>query len=331
MIKKLNILVIGGGGVGAIVALNLQSGCEAEVTLVLRSNYTAVEKHGYEIDSCDHGKLIHWRPWKIVNKIPTVSCANDAFDFVVVTAKNVPSKEVDLVSQIAPSITPGITTIVLVQNGLNIERPYLARFPKNIVLSGVSMIGSEETTPGSIKHTFTDHLTIGPFPNPNLDRLQEAEEAKRFIRIYSAGGKTSCEYDGVVLWSRWRKLVYNSSMNPICALTGLDAGQIRLAGDSIYNLVQDAMREIQAAAKAAGYELPPNIVEYMSNVDRVEDHFAPSMLQDVRKGNSIEYEYLIGEPLREGQRLGVAMPVLSTLYALCSAVQWRIKDEPRLK
>lgn len=45
------------------------------------------------------------------------------------------------------------------------------------------------------------------------------------------------------------------------------------------------------------------------------------------QGNSIEYEYLLGEPLREGKRLGVAMPVLSTLYALCSAVQWRIEAE----
>jgi ketopantoate reductase len=45
------------------------------------------------------------------------------------------------------------------------------------------------------------------------------------------------------------------------------------------------------------------------------------------QGNSIEYEYLLGEPLREGKRLGVAMPVLSTLYALCSAIQWRTKEE----
>ncbi|KAJ5998727.1 2-dehydropantoate 2-reductase family protein [Penicillium sp. IBT 35674x] len=325
MTAKTRILVVGGGGVGAIVAFNLQYGCQTELTLVLRSNYTAVKQHGFEIHSCDHGKLVNWRPWKIVNTIPCISCDEDAFDFVVITAKNISNAHANLASQISPSVTPGVTTIVLIQNGLNIEQSYFNLFPRNIVLSGISMIGSEEIKPGFIKHSFADHLTIGSFHNPNLESAKEYEEAERFVGIYSAGGKTVCMYDRNVLWNRWKKLVYNSSINPICALTGLDAGQIRLAGDSISRLVRDAMREIEAAAKASGYELPVDIVEFMATVDPVEDHFAPSMLQDVRKGNSIEYEYLLGEPLREGQRLGVAMPVLSTLYALCSAIQWRIE------
>ncbi|KAJ5652048.1 hypothetical protein N7507_009474 [Penicillium longicatenatum] len=327
MTAKSKILVVGGGGVGAIVALNLDSASGTDVTLVLRSNYTAVTQHGFEIQSCDHGRLVNWRPWKIVNKIPHIYCSEDAFDFVVVTAKNIPNSSADLASQISPSVTPGITTVVLIQNGLNIERPYLERCPRNIMLSGISMIGSEETKPGFIKHSFADHLTIGPFRNPNLETTKEIEEAERFVGIYSAGGKTFCIYDKNVLWNRWKKLVYNSSMNPICAITGLDAGQIRRAGDSVATLVSDSMREIEAAAKASGYELPADIVEYMATVDPVEDRFAPSMLQDVRKGNSIEYEYLLGEPLREGKRLGVAMPVVSTLYALCSAIQWRTKEE----
>lgn len=299
MTLKTRILVVGGGGVGAIVALNLQSGCQTELTLVLRSNYTAVQQHGFEIHSCDHGKLLNWRPWKselytdvchnntntntVVNTIPNISCDEDAFDFVVITAKNIPNAHANLASQISPSVTPGITTIVLIQNGLNIEQPYFNIFPRNIVLSGISMIGSEEIEPGFIKHSFADHLTIGSFHNPNLETAKEFEEAERFVGIYSAGGKTVCMHDKNVLWNRWKKLVYNSSINPICALTGLDAGQIRMAGDSISLLVRDAMREIEAAANASGYELPVDIVEFMATVDPVEDHFAPSMLQDVRK------------------------------------------------
>jgi len=60
--KKKTVLVIGGGSVGAIAALNLEVGGLATVTAVLRSNYNAVHSNGYSIRSCDHGTLKAWRP-----------------------------------------------------------------------------------------------------------------------------------------------------------------------------------------------------------------------------------------------------------------------------
>jgi len=57
-----NVLVIGGGAVGAIAALNLEVGGLASVTLVLRSNYHAVDTDGYTINSCDHGHIKGWKP-----------------------------------------------------------------------------------------------------------------------------------------------------------------------------------------------------------------------------------------------------------------------------
>ena len=62
--KKANVLVLGGGAVGAVAALNLEVGGLAEVTAVLRSNFKAVEENGYIIESVDHGKLTGWKPTK---------------------------------------------------------------------------------------------------------------------------------------------------------------------------------------------------------------------------------------------------------------------------
>lgn len=61
-ITKKSVLVIGAGSVGAIAALNLEAGGLASVTVVLRSNYSAVKEHGYTIESCDHGSLKGFRP-----------------------------------------------------------------------------------------------------------------------------------------------------------------------------------------------------------------------------------------------------------------------------
>lgn len=60
--KKANVLLVGGGAVGAIAALNIESGGLGEVSAVLRSNYEVVKEKGYTIESVDHGKLVGWRP-----------------------------------------------------------------------------------------------------------------------------------------------------------------------------------------------------------------------------------------------------------------------------
>jgi hypothetical protein len=41
----------------------------------------------------------------------------------------------------------------------------------------------------------------------------------------------------------------------------------------------------------------------------------------------MEFENLLGEPLREGKRVGVAMPTLEVLYQIAKAMQWRMKAD----
>jgi len=65
--KKANILLLGGGAVGAIAALNIETGGLGIVTAVLRSNFKVVEEDGYIIESVDHGNFKGWRPTKGTN------------------------------------------------------------------------------------------------------------------------------------------------------------------------------------------------------------------------------------------------------------------------
>jgi ketopantoate reductase len=62
MATQQRILVIGGGALGVLAALNLEASLGVSVSLVLRSNFDVVSKHGYDIKSCDHGELRNWRP-----------------------------------------------------------------------------------------------------------------------------------------------------------------------------------------------------------------------------------------------------------------------------
>jgi 2-dehydropantoate 2-reductase len=205
------------------------------------------------------------------------------YDFIVCTTKNLPDIAPALSVQVSPAATPGHTVIVLIQNGINIELPIFQMLPNNIVLSGVSMIGSHETSHGTIEHEFPDELVIGAFRNPNLDPAAEDAAAKHFVQIYSAAGKTNCTYNENVGFVRWRKLVYNACLNPICAITNLDTGRIRLADEAVDILVRPAMEEIRAAAKAVGHDIPADVVDFTIEVDPLRLYLPPSMLGDARK------------------------------------------------
>lgn len=228
----------------------------------------------------------------VVDHVP--STKERVFDYIVCTTKNVPDNYPTLTDIIAPAVVPGRTTIVLLQNGINIEKRVFAAFPDNIVLSGISYVRSHEVQPGVIEHVDHDKLILGPFHNKNLLREQEQASARHFGEIYASGRKTSCIYDGDIATARWRKLMYNACLNSICAVTGLDTGRVQQTGSLIDGIVRPAMDEIRAAAKASGVHLPTTITnDVISHLEPIDMHFAPSMLVDVEKVSSMTDIYLM--------------------------------------
>lgn len=46
----------------------------------------------------------------------------------------------------------------------------------------------------------------------------------------------------------------------------------------------------------------------------------------VMQGNYIEFENIVGEPMREAERLGVSTPVLKTMYGILKGLQWKTME-----
>ncbi|KAK1672490.1 ketopantoate reductase PanE/ApbA C terminal-domain-containing protein [Colletotrichum godetiae] len=331
---KARVLLVGCGGIGTIAALNLEAGGLARVTAVLRSNFDIVNRNGFTIHSCEHGDKEGWRPTEVatssvVNTVPASanSGSDCSFDYVVCCTKNVPDAGPSLPDIIAPAVTPGQTVIVLIQNGINIERPFLRRFKKNIVLSGVSRIDAHEHSPGVIEQKQPDLLHIGPFFNAYREWPEHEEAAKSFVRIYSAGGKTTCLYKEDVGLDRWSKLVYNASFNPICALTRVNASQLQTSSGSMDSLVIPAMKEVIKVAAAMGHDIPPIAITQAMQMNPIDENIKPSMQVDFDKGNMIEHENILGEVCRVAYQRGVATPILEVLYQLCCARQFSVKRD----
>lgn len=274
---------------------------------------------------------------RVVRKsIPNVGSESiPPFDYVLVTTKNTPNILPSLVDLIAPAITPNHTTMILIQNGLNIHLPFLARFPSNAILSGISRMGANELSPGIILGNDPDRLSVGVFPLPNGSKPSESgvAAAKKFVDLYAASGKVVVEYNPDVKYERWRKLLYNATWNPVCALADQDTGRMRLVAPEsdalspMNLLLRPAMREVIAVAKADGVALDEAILEDVIETEPVEIYCQPSMLQDSRKGRMWEFENLIGDVVRIAGEKGVNVPVLSTIYALARAKMWALKEK----
>ncbi|KAK3949831.1 ketopantoate reductase PanE/ApbA-domain-containing protein [Pseudoneurospora amorphoporcata] len=331
--KKLQVLLVGSGAIGTMVAYALEKGGKAEVAAVLRSNFEAVFDNGFTIQSVDHGKIKDWRPTSILDSIPSVNEESwrAPYDYVIVTTKNIPDIPPSLPDLIAPAITPGHTAIALIQNGLNIERPFFSVFPTNPVLSGITFMGAIESPPGTINHHNHDRTYIGVFRNPAATPNQKdiaIHAADDLVNAYRAcGPNVDCTYEPNVPYSRWRKLLYNASYNGVAAILGIDTSRMRFSEHIIDDLIRPLMQEIRATAKAAaGVELEEELIETMITADGYDKFFKPSMLQDVEKGQFIEFENLVGEPLREAQRAGVATPTLKVVYGLLKGLQFKAME-----
>lgn len=249
---------------------------------------------------------------------------------------------------IRPAVTTGYSTILLLQNGLNIEVPLLEAFPDNVILSGISVCGSSEPESGTIEHNVHDELWIGPF----RDVGNAADRAKDIVTRYNAGGRCTCHYDSNVTFSRWKKLLYNAVYNPVAALTRLDTGDLQLCPGLVDEVVRPGMKEIQAAAAAYGQEITDEMVEATITTEPIDAHVSPSMLVDVRKvrvafssmlvalaahttvsllthlqSQYIEFENLIGEPLRRAKARQIATPILQNHYSLAKSYQWKLKSK----
>ncbi|KAG5655263.1 hypothetical protein KAF25_010415 [Fusarium avenaceum] len=328
---KSRVLIVGTGGIGTMSAYALEQGGLAEVTAVMRSNYGAAIQNGIEIDSVLWGQIKGWRPTAISKVVPDVSKPDATpFDYILVTTKNIPDISPTVAEIIAPAVTPGKTAIVLSQNGINIEKPLIAKFPTNPLISSVAYTGATETALAKVYNDDPDCQKIGAFTNPQVPQDVADAAARHYVSIYNPTGKMDVVYDSNVSKVRWRKIAYNGTFNPVSSILKMDTPRMRMSKHIIDDLIAPLVEEIRAIAKADGVDLPDNVLEAILHQDPNDTAFKPSMCQDCEKGNLMEIENLVGEPLREANRLGVPAPALRVVYGIMKGLQLKAKESKGL-
>ncbi|KAI3390973.1 hypothetical protein diail_8287 [Diaporthe ilicicola] len=319
------ILIFGAGSIGGAYSYILSRAVPASnITVTCRSNYEAVSKNGFTVNSTLWGKGLNVKPSVARNVTEAVEAnAGNPFDYVIVTSKalNTTPSTAELIK---PAVTTGSTTIVLIQNGIDTEGSFAKLYPENPILSTVVYLPATQTEPGVISHQEVELLHIGTYPASAPEQPHKAA-ARAFSDLLTAAGASSKVHDDVQA-ERWSKLIVNASWNSICALTRcrdrllLD---VRNQSGAFRDFVRGVMLEIAATAQAYGHEgVNEELVDFQLGRAEVRQMpgIQPSMMADALAGRNMEVDAIVGNTVRLARDKGVATPMLQTIYFLASGL-----------
>lgn len=323
-----NILIFGFGAVGATYGMILhRAGCT--ISAVCRSNYAAVHANGVLIRSPLWGHQTY-RPRAVQNVSEAAKTADGGepvtYDYIIVASKAFPGTA----EQIRDAVTPGVTVIVLAQNGIGIEADYNTLYPSNTLISGVVYLPVTQVTPGEIEHADPlQRFEIGLYPSSSTNTNPQAHHQTQQLSGLWSKGRADAPVFADVQPTKWKKLAINAAWNPIAALTLCDDANYLRSSPLSEPQIKSLMREVGRVATASGY--PDLITEDFIEADlqrpreRLETGGKePSMLVDVKMGRWMEVEAILGNVVRMAEELGVDVPGLRLLYALIGAREFAL-------
>ena len=305
--KPKKFAVIGAGPVGGVVAAFLAKG-GYDVTLcdVVSALLEPALEPGILLEGSDNFQA---RVSRVTTRVDDL--AKDPPDVVIVTVK---ATALPLIASALEGFVGEGRYVVSWQNGIDTERVLSMSLGAKSVMRAVVNYGCTLLKPGHV------HMAFHQRPH----YLQELHPESREAAISICKVLTECGLDTHhtenIRNMVWSKAVNNSSMNPICAVTGKTMFDV-INDPILFNLVDSLLKEGVAVARAnefiLGPDFYPDTISYIKNAG----HHKPSMLQDIEARRSTEVDFINGKIMEYGVRAGIPTPFNTALRSLVKALE----------
>jgi 2-dehydropantoate 2-reductase len=208
---------------------------------------------------------------------------------------------------------PG-AAVMTVQNGLGAEE-FARRHGDWRLISAVTFMSGTRHEDTLIEYILDTETWLGPYGETPYGLVVEVADL-----IVRSELKARAFED--LRPAQWSKLIFNSTVNTVAALTGLPhdphfAERDRL--EQLGHLVYALMEEGKAVAAAAGIGLHEDPWEMNVLATRRGSRHYPSMLEDVEAHRPTEVDQITGALVREAERFGVDVPLQTAMYRLVKA------------
>jgi 2-dehydropantoate 2-reductase len=301
---SVKICIVGCGALGSVFGAHLArlDGVDVFAYDVSRDHVNAMREHGLQISGAAD----------FTAKLSATSDAKEipACDFGIFATKSLHTKAA--VEQ-ARHIFGSSGAVCSVQNGLGNEE-IIAELVPNVV-RGATTMAAHLIGPGHAGFEFYSDLWIGPFEPSGtpFERVQQLADlltrsGLHVVALRDARG------------AQWTKLIFNSAVNPVGALTRLHHGAAaRLAPTAA--LYEALLQEGEAVARAQGIVLHGDPREMIAEGAAAAAKRNASMLQDILARRQTEVDFINGAIADCGQRLGVPVPLNRAVWQLVKGLE----------
>jgi 2-dehydropantoate 2-reductase len=196
----------------------------------------------------------------------------------------------------------GNTAVVSFQNGVVKDDILRQALGAEHIIGGVCYIAATIAEPGVIRHSGTlAKLVFGEYDGSPSRRVRQFRDA-------CADAGIDAEISDRIEQAIWEKFVFLVGVSGTTSLARSAIGPIRSHPRS-RAFLHDVMEEVVQVARAQGVPLPADYAdERLAFVDQLPTSMTSSMYHDLEQGNRLEVDWLSGDVVERGTRLGVATP-----------------------
>lgn len=330
----MRVCVFGAGSVGGYLAARLLKSGAAEVSVVARGEQLrAIRENGLRLLAPGEDFVVHpHRATQDARALPPQ-------DLVFVTLKS--QSQSAAAAGIAEVLGPH-GSAVFVNNGipwwwkyhgtgtgtplplLDPENDLWRQVQPGRTLGCVIYSANEVVRPGVVRHTANNHWLIGEPDERISPRLTAA------VSLMKAAGLNAEAVDNIRT-RIWAKLLRNTALNSLCALTRLPVNDLSVM-PGMQALFASVVDEVAAISAADGVDLSEHLEVAKATLIRgaaIDETKAasirPSMLQDVLQGRSLEVEAILGQVQAIAGERGMPCPGLDVLVPLMRALDSSIR------
>ncbi|GAE27183.1 2-dehydropantoate 2-reductase [Halalkalibacter wakoensis JCM 9140] len=236
---------------------------------------------------------------------------------LIITVKS--TETVEVCQQIKRYLTKN-TYLLSLQNGVINEEILSEMFGREWILSGVAYVTARVEEPGKVEQSGKHMFIIG-----NLTSVQK-EMTDQVIRLFQEAGIQS-KYSSEITKKKWEKSLWNVTFNPLSVVSSASVGEI-LDDQKLRRTAELVLKEIVEVAKHHKIEITKEMESRVFKNAESAKHHTTSMLQDYKNKKPMEIEALCGYFVKSGEKIGLNVPVLKTIYSILLFIDHSNRSQP---